>query len=431
MAQFDASILFKSEVDQSSLNRAITRITQVTQLANKIKPISLFDKTGSEKEIAAVEKELAKIVKAAGTIAKGKTGPGKLSGSLAGAAQQARVLQEALSNVNLKTRGAQEEVETLAAAYGQAAVQAEVLNRTTQDYLNNAAAAAARSKKILTPDIQNALSPTTTGTVSQQQSNEQTNAALNQRAKLIEDSINDTAEAEVRARKEVKALEESLIRDLFELETRYQDDLVQQKISKIDDVANRQLAANKKANDAELKDFDARLNQRLNRRLEVERRVAKERERLERKAANDDKKRLRDVEAARRKRNKRLGDALTSAGFSSLFGGGVGRVLGSAAGGFLGGIGGGLIGDQIGGFFDDIVVKANALGTALNQLSGAFDEVKQKSLFSTKQEEKRGIALNKLGLSVRADQLAIENLVNTFGSSKIDNIKILLRKPTN
>ena len=74
-------------------------------------------------------------------------------------------------------------------------------------------------------------------------------------------------------------------------------------------------------------------------------------------------------------------------------------------------------------FSTTLVVKANALGSALNQLSGAFDQVKQKSLFSTKQEEKRGDALNKLGLSVRADQLALENLVNTFGSSKVDNIK--------
>ena len=115
MAQFDASIYLNTIVNQASLNKAAASIQKVTQAAKQIKPINLLA-PGSGAGADTIRASLTEIDKVVKNINAGNKGPGKLSTTFAGASQQASVLLDILSNVNLKTEQAQTQIENYANA---------------------------------------------------------------------------------------------------------------------------------------------------------------------------------------------------------------------------------------------------------------------------------------------------------------------------
>ena len=131
-----------------------------------------------------------------------------------------------------------------------------------------------------------------------------------------------------------------------------ENDLFQDKLDKINKLADAEIAASKEANEAALKDFDKRLENRVARR----------------------KGSLFGTATAR----ERAGAAVSAGAFPLLFGGGPGMALGGAIGGAVTGktFGPAAIALQVlGGFFDELAAKAATLGQALNLATADIDAV--------------------------------------------------------
>ena len=377
MAQFDASVLFKTAVDESSLRRAVTKIQQVSQLAAQIKPISLFDESGTSKEVLKrINADLDKIVEKAGVIAKGATGPGKLSGSFAGAAQQAAVISDVLANVNLQTRAGQAEVKTLAKAFGVAAEQAGEVEKRFNNFLNDARQARARELGTLTPEIQDALNPARRGASADDSA---INESLNRQAAAVDDYFQERRNVE----QQLTKLEERRARETFELEKRYTELETENKVKAINEQAARELQKGKETNAKLLSDFDRRLE------------------------AQQAKKRSR----GRLKENLALG-----AGFPLLFGGGVGSVAGGIAGSFdTEGFGLQILLSAIGQAFDDTIRKAGEFGRALQDGVG-ITRTYEAALGKLDKQTKTFIDnLEKSGQLERARQAAFDQLEEDLG----------------
>jgi len=165
--------------------------------------------------------------------------------------------------------------------------------------------------------------------------------------------------------------------------------------------------AQKKADDAALKDFDKRLKARTDAQAEVVR--------------------------GRKKRNERLGNVALGAGFPLLFGGGPGAVLG----GGLGGLGTGpqtlaaqialsALGQQL-----DLIAGAT-LNTArsLTSTSKAFDLLQEKTLFSSEAAAEKAIQLEAEGKAAELATLLSEELANALGNKAAQSL-IDLGKTTN
>ena len=131
MADFKGRVLLETAVDRASLNRAAASIQKVTQAAKLIKPINLFA-PGAGRGADKVRESIEEINKVVRNINAGEKGLGKLSSTFAGASQQASVLLDVLSNVNLKTKSSQALIKQYADAYvaanKQAQAQEEILD---------------------------------------------------------------------------------------------------------------------------------------------------------------------------------------------------------------------------------------------------------------------------------------------------------------
>ena len=170
------------------------------------------------------------------------------------------------------------------------------------------------------------------------------NKQLDDRAKLINDTIDEAAEAEIASRKKVAQLEKNLQKELTNLGIKSIEDETLTKIRLQDEAARKDLQAREDVNDKALRDFDAKLNKRV----------------------------------TARKRRERFGeDLLLGAGFPLLFGGGVGAVggglLGSVIGGGKGGFGAQIFFSAIGTQFDSLARKGLELADALNKPVQSID----------------------------------------------------------
>ena len=134
MAQFDANIYLNTIVNQASLAKAAASIQKVTQAAKLIKPLNLFA-PGSGAGADKIRTSLTQIDKVVKNINAGNVGAGKLSSTFAGASQQASVLLDVLSNVNLKTKQAQTQIKNYADAFVAANKQAEKQSALLNDII--------------------------------------------------------------------------------------------------------------------------------------------------------------------------------------------------------------------------------------------------------------------------------------------------------
>ncbi len=137
MADFKGRVLLETAVDRASLSRAAASIQKVTQAAKLIKPINLFA-PGAGKGADKVKTSVEEINKVVRNINAGEIGQGKLSSTFAGAAQQANVLLDVLSNVNLKADKARSLIKQYADAYVIANKQAEKQQKILNDTIRAA-----------------------------------------------------------------------------------------------------------------------------------------------------------------------------------------------------------------------------------------------------------------------------------------------------
>ena len=127
-----------------------------------------------------------------------------------------------------------------------------------------------------------------------------------------------------------------------------------------------------------------------------------------------------------------VGEGVVGAAFPLLFGQGAGSSifagLGGAAGGFAGGglgLGLSLVGTSIGTFIDELGRKSIELGNALNEPAKAFDLVKERSLFSSRELEKSAQKMQDAGYEVAASIMAQQEIFKKVGSSGVENLQAL------
>jgi hypothetical protein len=127
-----------------------------------------------------------------------------------------------------------------------------------------------------------------------------------------------------------------------------------------------------------------------------------------------------------------ISEGLIGGAFPLLFGQGAGGAVLGGAGGFAGGFMGGalgfglsLIGTALGTAFDTAVQSAAELGGALNDTAKAFDMVRERSLFSSKEVEKLASKLEEAGFSSAASILAQQEVINKIGGSGVQRLRDL------
>ena len=127
-----------------------------------------------------------------------------------------------------------------------------------------------------------------------------------------------------------------------------------------------------------------------------------------------------------------ISEGLIGGAFPLLFGQGAGAAVGGGLGGFAGGFMGGalgfglsLIGTAVGTAVDTAVQSAAELGGALNDTAKAFDMVRERSLFSSKEVEKLASKLEEAGFSSAASILAQQEVINKIGGSGVQRLRDL------
>jgi hypothetical protein len=195
----------------------------------------------------------------------------------------------------------------------------------------------------------------------------------------------------------------------FDKEANFRElDFIQKELKAEVDKIEAIRAAQKKADDAALKDFEKRL-----------------------KAGTDAKA---EVARGRKQRNEKLANVTLGAGFPLLFGGGPGAVIGGGLGGVLGAgpqalaaqIGLSALGQQL-----DLIAGAT-LNTArsLTSTSTAFDLLQEKTLFSSEAAAEKAIQLEAEGKAAELATLLSEELANALGNKAAQSL-IDLGKTTN
>jgi hypothetical protein len=134
-------------------------------------------------------------------------------------------------------------------------------------------------------------------------------------------------------------------------------------------------------------------------------------------------KQAREVQAASRRQQDIISNALIGGAFPLLFGQGLGASLGGAAGGAAGGAIGGqfgfglsLVGTALGTQVDIAVQKLGTLAKALDDPIANFDTLIQNASLSSKEVERYGKALIDSGRSAEAAAVIQSDLLATFGS---------------
>ena len=143
-------------------------------------------------------------------------------------------------------------------------------------------------------------------------------------------------------------------------------------------------------------------------------------ERAERKLANEAKKDARD-RANRRKR--RFQDIATGAGFPLLFGGGPVQALAGGIGGALGGFGGSIAATAIVSQVQAFLQEVGKVGQALGSVSGSFDLMSEKALFTSDETQLLVQAMIEQGDAAGAARKMTEELARKIGQSGIKKLK--------
>lgn len=127
-----------------------------------------------------------------------------------------------------------------------------------------------------------------------------------------------------------------------------------------------------------------------------------------------------------------ISEGLIGGAFPLLFGQGIGAsaggLVGGAAGGFAGGglgFGLSLLGTALGGAFDTAIKSGAEMGAVLNDTAQAFEKVKEKALFSSKETETLANKLQEAGLVATASALAQQEIINKVGSGGVKSLKDL------
>ena len=124
-------------------------------------------------------------------------------------------------------------------------------------------------------------------------------------------------------------------------------------------------------------------------------------------------------EAPGKKRGR--GRALIGGAFPLLFGGGPGAVLGGFIGESFAELGG-VVGSAIGSAVDSFVGETARTARALLTLEGTLDLVTQKSLAASIADQQRLDTLSDLGLSIRAETAARQELEKVIGRVGVENL---------
>jgi hypothetical protein len=178
--------------------------------------------------------------------------------------------------------------------------------------------------------------------------------------------------------------------------------LFQDKLAKIHKLADAEIAASKQANDAALKDFDQRLQNRVS---------------LRKTSFFGD--------ATGR---QRAGAAISAGAFPLLFGGGPAMALGGALGGAVTGkmFGPAAIGLQVlGGALDQFVASSAKTGQAVNSVAGALQLARDQSLFSTDAEKERAAVLEEQGRVSELATLLTKQFADKIGNEGIKALQDL------
>lgn len=202
-------------------------------------------------------------------------------------------------------------------------------------------------------------------------------------------------------------LREDTARLAYEYQREYQILLFNQQIDIVEAELKAELdkidaigAAQKKANEAALKDFDRRLAQRG-----------------EAKATAQDK---------RNAFNQKAESLALGVGFPLLFGGGPGSVLGAAAGSFVGsGFGGQILGGAIGQSLDQFITGLTTLGQSLKTPTAALDAMDAAGLKASDSLKYNVKQLEEAGRAYEAQALVLAELKRQLGPDAIRQINAL------
>ena len=121
------------------------------------------------------------------------------------------------------------------------------------------------------------------------------------------------------------------------------------------------------------------------------------------------------------RRRRGRGRALIGGAFPLLFGGGPGAVLGGFIGESFAELGG-VVGSAIGSAVDSFVGETARTARALLTLEGTLDLVAQKSLAASIADQQRLDTLSDLGLSIRAETAARQELEKVVGRVGVENL---------
>lgn len=131
------------------------------------------------------------------------------------------------------------------------------------------------------------------------------------------------------------------------------------------------------------------------------------------------------LEAAEKARSKMSENLMLGVGFPLLFGGGVGEVAGGLLGSFAGeGFGGQILGSAIGRIIQDFGKAAIDLAKTLESPASSFDQIKEKSLLSTKAQERYVETLIKNGEIAKANAVIYQDFNKRFGETSLTSLRV-------
>jgi len=127
-----------------------------------------------------------------------------------------------------------------------------------------------------------------------------------------------------------------------------------------------------------------------------------------------------------------ISEGLIGGAFPLLFGQGIGASIGGGVGGAAGGFAGGglgfglsLLGTALGSAFDAAIQSANELGNALRKPAESFDELAQKSFFSSRGLEEQIKKTIEYGDTALASAMIQEEAIAKFGKNGVKNLAYL------
>ena len=220
-------------------------------------------------------------------------------------------------------------------------------------------------------------------------------ASPTKQAEKLEGLINNATKAN---RKYIDSLQAQKDQQM-ELFVSDQDKMLQERIAKDNKATQLEMANDKKKNAADLKDFDRRLKEAIEK---------------------------------RRLRQGAMQSAMIGGAFPLLFGQGPFAAAGGAIGGYVGGMrgqqggfAGSLIGTQVVASFQSFITSTVEVGKAFDSVQGSFDFMSEKALFSSDKIKENVKALIKQGDASKAAAILTEEFVKVFGADSLEKLKKL------